>query len=298
MRGRTYPLSNSDIDNYTNIYDLGDKPFPSYCNQEGNSAWLRDVYISLGGMDPLLFGHEGSDLTYRIINEYEEPNKVIYWPNTIIHHDYANEQKSRQKREIHQRSARYLKHKHKTDIFINRRDIERYPIPPKQDQPQQSDTSLTSEGMLSWQVQDVEYQAIHPVSSEPNSSDTTSGASTNHSQPIISIVISCYNCEKFLPICVDSIRNQTMENWELFLLDDASTDNTKNIIEQYSQSDQRIKAYYFSSNNGPYVRRNFAIEKANSDFIVIQDSDDIMHPKKLELLYNEITKDPLLGVVG
>ena len=298
LRGRTYPLSGSHIDSHTNIYDLGDKPFPSYCNQEGNSAWLRHVYISMGGMDPLLFGHEGSDLTYRIINEYKEPNKIIYWPSTIIYHDYTNEQKFRQKIAIHQRSAQYLKYKHKMDIFINRRDIEGYPIPPKQDQLQQSATPVTCQGMPSWLVQNVEYQAKHVASPEPNSSDITSAASISHSQPTTSIVISCYNCERFLPKCVDSIRNQTMESWELFLLDDASTDGTRNIIEQYSRSDQRIKAYYFSSNSGPYVRRNFAIEKANCDFIVIQDSDDIMHPKKLEVLYNEITKDRLLGVVG
>ena len=118
------------------------------------------------------------------------------------------------------------------------------------------------------------------------------------SKPKVSIVISCYNCEKFLSDCLDSIQNQTMNDWELFLLDDGSTDDTRSIIKKYAQIDERIRPYYFRDNRGPYVRRNFAIERANSDFIVIQDADDIMYPPKLEILYNAIAKDERLEVVG
>lgn len=116
--------------------------------------------------------------------------------------------------------------------------------------------------------------------------------------PKVSIITSCHNCETFLAECLDSIRNQTMHQWELFLLDDGSTDGTRAIIEEYCRMDDRIRPYYFQSNEGPYVRRNFAIQRANSDFIVIQDADDIMSPVKLEILYNEITKDRQLAVVG
>ena len=118
------------------------------------------------------------------------------------------------------------------------------------------------------------------------------------SKPKVSIAISCYNCEKFLSDCLDSIQNQTMNDWELFLLDDGSTDDTRSIIKKYAQIDERIRPYYFQDNRGPYVRRNFAIERANSDFIVIQDADDIMYSPKLETLYNAIAKDERLEVVG
>jgi len=114
----------------------------------------------------------------------------------------------------------------------------------------------------------------------------------------VSIITSCWNSEKFLSECLDSIRNQTMPQWELFLLDDGSTDGTRKIIEQYSRMDQRIKPYYFQDNKGPYVRRNFAVERANSDFIVIQDADDIMSPSKLQVLYRQINSDNRLGMVG
>jgi len=124
------------------------------------------------------------------------------------------------------------------------------------------------------------------------------GPEQAEAKPKVSIITSCYNSERFLPECLDSIRNQTMLQWELFLLDDGSTDGTRRIIEQYCRMDERIRPYYFQDNEGPYVRRNFAIERANSDFIVIQDADDIMSPAKLEVLYNEITKDQKLAVAG
>ncbi|MEE8149752.1 MAG: glycosyltransferase, partial [candidate division Zixibacteria bacterium] len=94
------------------------------------------------------------------------------------------------------------------------------------------------------------------------------------------------------------MRNQTLNDWELFLLDDGSTDGTRNVIEKYAKIDNRIRPYYFTDNKGPYVRRNFAIERACSDFIVIHDADDIMCPNKLEVLYREIVSDDYLAVVG
>lgn len=135
-------------------------------------------------------------------------------------------------------------------------------------------------------------------SSEIESADTTCAAPSGRAVPRVSIITACYNGAKFLPECLNSIRNQSMQEWELFLLDDGSTDGTRSIIEDYARRDARIKPYYFDDNKGPYVRRNFAIERANADFIVIHDADDIMCSDKLERLYEAITQDDQLGVVG
>ena len=116
--------------------------------------------------------------------------------------------------------------------------------------------------------------------------------------PKVSIVTACHNREQYLPECLDSIMNQTLGEWELFLLDDNSTDGTRRIIEEYSRRDRRIKPYCFNDNRGPYTRRKFAIARANSPFIVIQDADDIMSPAKLEIFYREITLDPRAAMVG
>lgn len=117
-------------------------------------------------------------------------------------------------------------------------------------------------------------------------------------RPKVSIVTACRNCAEYLPECLDSVRGQTMTEWELFLLDDGSTDGTRDVIRRYSQTDARVKPHYFDDNRGPYVRRNFAIQQSSSDFIVIQDADDIMSPFKLEVLYGKIRQDDRLMAVG
>jgi len=124
------------------------------------------------------------------------------------------------------------------------------------------------------------------------------GAEDRSEKPKVSIIMSCYNCEQFLAQAIDSILAQTMTQWELFCLDDASTDGTDGLIAEYSAKDTRIKPFYFDTNEGPYVRRNFAIARANSDFIMIHDADDIMVSNKVQRLYEEITSDTRSGIVG
>ncbi|HEG43178.1 MAG TPA: glycosyltransferase [Phycisphaerales bacterium] len=263
LRGRAYPKTNADANDHVSIYNMGDAPLPTFCNQEGNSAFLRDVYMEMNGMDPLLFGHEGSELTYRIIKKYGTANKIIYWPQTIIYHDYGIGEKLAWKRKIHEESRNYIAAKHAQNIFELRRPVNAEPMPPRK---------------------------------TPTNYSIQSSAACD--EPKVSIVIACYNCAEYLPECMESINKQVFTEWELFLIDDASTDNTPELIRKYAARDKRIRPYYFSDNAGPYIRRNFAIEHASSDFIVIQDADDIMDPVKLRRFYSEITADPGLGVVG
>ena len=71
----------------------------------------------------------------------------------------------------------------------------------------------------------------------------------------ISIIVPVYNCEKYLKMCIDSILNQTYDNWELILVDDGSKDNSGQICDQYSKDDNRIKVFHIK-NNGPSNARN------------------------------------------
>ncbi len=118
------------------------------------------------------------------------------------------------------------------------------------------------------------------------------------SRPKVTVIAACHDAERHLAECLDSILCQTLAEWELFLLDDGSTDGTRRIMADYAARDARIRAFYFDDNAGPYVRRNFAIEKAGAPLIVIQDADDIMVPQKLERLHLAITQDERLAVVG
>ena len=119
-----------------------------------------------------------------------------------------------------------------------------------------------------------------------------------NNKPKVTVITSCYNCKDYIHECVESIRNQTLTDWELFLLDDASTDGSDEIIKEYAEIDSRIRAYCFEDNRGPYVRRNFAIQNAQAEYTVVHDVDDIMATDKLEKLYNCISSDDNLAVVG
>jgi len=123
-------------------------------------------------------------------------------------------------------------------------------------------------------------------------------AMTPAGPPEVTVVTACRNAERFLAECMDSILSQTLGEWELFLLDDSSTDDTRRIMSEYARRDGRIQVHRFDDNRGPYVRRNFAIERAAADFIVVHDADDLMEPTKLETLVNAIRTDDRLAMVG
>ncbi|MEN6334459.1 MAG: glycosyltransferase, partial [Phycisphaerales bacterium] len=149
-------------------------------------------------------------------------------------------------------------------------------------------------------------QAIPASHSEPNppapstraQPPSAADAPAGDLRPKVTVVTACRNAQRYLKECVDSILAQTLTDWELLLIDDGSTDDTPRMIEEFARQDPRIQGHYFTDSRGPYVRRNFAIRRAASDFVVIQDADDIMAPTKLERLHQEIDRDPCLGIVG
>jgi GT2 family glycosyltransferase len=128
--------------------------------------------------------------------------------------------------------------------------------------------------------------------------DETAPRPVTEGPPQVSVVTACRNAQAYLPDCLESIVGQTMSEWELLLIDDGSTDGTRAIMEDYARRDRRIKPCCFDDSTGPYIRRNAAIKQARGQFIVIQDADDIMVPHKLQTLYDAISCDDRLGIVG
>lgn len=104
--------------------------------------------------------------------------------------------------------------------------------------------------------------------------------SANHI-PLVSIVIPVYNCEYYLPQCIDSIIGQTCQKWELLLIDDGSTDKSGIICDEYAQKDKRIRAFH-QMNAGVSVARNKGIDLTSGDFITFIDSDDWVDSNYLE----------------
>ncbi|MCH4552099.1 glycosyltransferase family 2 protein [Aestuariibaculum lutulentum] len=99
---------------------------------------------------------------------------------------------------------------------------------------------------------------------------------------MVSIVTPAYNSEKYIIETIQSVLNQTYQNWEWIIVDDGSTDNTVNIVKEFISKDSRIKLFQLKSNLGPALARNKGIEEAKGDFIAFLDSDDIWKPDKLE----------------
>ena len=101
-------------------------------------------------------------------------------------------------------------------------------------------------------------------------------------EDLISIIMPTYNCAKFIEETIKSIQAQTYNSWELIIVDDCSTDNTKEIVERYIKSDTRIKYNCLEKNSGAAVARTTAMNLANGEYMAFCDSDDIWTNNKLE----------------
>ena len=101
--------------------------------------------------------------------------------------------------------------------------------------------------------------------------------------PLVSVITPIYNSENFLEEAISSVLNQTYSNWELILVDDASTDGSGKIAQKFYSEDSRITYEKLPENRGPAVARNRAIELAKGEYIAFLDSDDFWAPDKLEI---------------
>lgn len=115
----------------------------------------------------------------------------------------------------------------------------------------------------------------------------------------LSIVALVYNLEKYLPRCLDSLVNQTLENIEIICVDDGSTDSAPKIIDEYaSKYPKKVKAYH-KKNGGEFTTRNFGLEKASGEYITFVDTDDYVEPNWAEKLYKAAKEnDADLAVCG
>ena len=97
---------------------------------------------------------------------------------------------------------------------------------------------------------------------------------------LVSIIVPSYNCAKYLPDTINSVLAQTYTNWEMIIVDDCSTDNTKEVIESFHEP--RIRYLCNEHNSGAALSRNWALREAKGRWIAFLDSDDMWAPEKLE----------------
>lgn len=109
------------------------------------------------------------------------------------------------------------------------------------------------------------------------------------SKDLVSIITPTYNCAKFIGATIESVLNQTYQNFEMIIVDDASKDNTEEVVKSFK--DKRIKYIRLSKNSGPAVARNRAMEEARGKYMAFLDSDDLWKREKLEKQINFIKKN-------
>ena len=116
--------------------------------------------------------------------------------------------------------------------------------------------------------------------------------------PLVSVIMPVYNTKQWVWEAIESILNQTFEDFEFIILDDCSTDGSYEICEKYAKKDKRIKLYRNDKNEGVAFTKNKLIELTSTNYIASQDSDDVSFLNRLELEYNFLENHKDYGVVS
>ena len=99
-------------------------------------------------------------------------------------------------------------------------------------------------------------------------------------QPLVSVIMNCYNGAQYLEESIQSVISQTYDNWELIFWDNKSEDKSSEIFKKYQG--KRFKYFYANKHTSLYEARNLAIQKSTGDFISFLDTDDLWEKQKLE----------------
>lgn len=114
----------------------------------------------------------------------------------------------------------------------------------------------------------------------------------------VSVVIPAYNAAKYLPAAIESILSQTFQDFEVIILDDCSTDNTWDVIQEYAKRNARIRPFRNLRNLGIAGNRNKGVSLATGKYLVWQDADDISLPTRIEKQLHFMELHPEVGIVG
>ena len=110
--------------------------------------------------------------------------------------------------------------------------------------------------------------------------------------PLISFIVPCYNQAQYLDECLQSVLDQTYENWECLIINDGSPNNTEEVAKKWVEKDARFK-YFFKENGGLSSARNYGIERAEGEWILPLDSDDYISDDYLNLAQNYFKEEEI-----
>ena len=117
----------------------------------------------------------------------------------------------------------------------------------------------------------------------------------------LAVILPAYNAENFITECLDSLLNQTFSDFCILAVNDASTDNTGKILEDYAAKDTRLRVYHFSKNQGEPAVMQFAMDMLNYmniEYVARMDADDICVPHRFETQIQYLDKHPEIDILG
>lgn len=112
---------------------------------------------------------------------------------------------------------------------------------------------------------------------------------------LISVIVPCYNQGQFLDECLQSVFDQTYKNWHCIIVDDGSTDDTREISAKWKKKDQRFE-YFYKENGGLSSARNEGLKHIRGEFIQLLDSDDVLEVNKLKSHLEHFSNFPIIDV--
>ena len=115
------------------------------------------------------------------------------------------------------------------------------------------------------------------------------------SSPLVSVLMTAYNREKYIGEAIESVLASTYPNFELVIVDDASSDRTVEIARAYASRDERVKLYVNEKNLGQFENRNLAARLSNGKYLKYLDSDDLLYPTGLDVLVSMMERFPDAG---
>ncbi len=115
--------------------------------------------------------------------------------------------------------------------------------------------------------------------------------------PKVSILTPAFNAAKYLSETIDSVLAQTFQDFEMIIVDDGSTDNTREVAQGYAQKHPGKIRYIYQKNAGPAAARNTAIKNSTGEYLALLDSDDLWMPNRLEEGVAVLDAKPEVGLV-
>lgn len=254
VRGKVLPLRKSPKGAPAH-YDLGDYRRPYFLNCEGIACVDREVFLSVGGFDPLLFGHEGVELCARAWR-FIGPSGFYYEPSAVLLHDYADSvEKLEAKKARYKLMDEYLALHAPTTMEIYK--------------PYRNSFN-------------GDHRSVYSTFVSPGR------ASASHHNPI-SVITTAWNAAHVIEDYAKCWTMQQYPDFEVVFVDDGSEDGTADLLQEITDGDDRFRIVR-SEKVGRGAALNLAISEARHDVFAVADVDDLSVPQRLSLIDREMQR--------